>query len=135
MRNIINTMSLVKRQQRNHLIGNQHRKRPALLSNELRKALLRKGPDNQRAIQRIVQAMVAKAESGDMVAIKEIYDRMEGKVKEGDRQPIRVIVSRDLAALEPAGLEPLESSAQDDVQDADLVDPLLYPSPSTESAS
>jgi hypothetical protein len=116
-------------------LGNQYRKRPALLSNELRKALLRKGPDNQRAIQRIVQAMVTKAESGDMVAIKEIYDRMEGKVKEGDRQPIRVIVSRDLAALEPAGLAEVEPNHQDDVQDAELVDPLPYPSQGTESAS
>lgn len=62
--------------------------------------------DNPMALRSIAKALIAKAEAGDMAAIKEFADRMDGKVPQGlvgdEENPVnlvqrieRVIIRRD----------------------------------------
>lgn len=53
----------------------------------LKMELLKAG-DNHKALRRIAAALIAKAEEGDMQAIKELADRMDGK-------PAQAIVGGD----------------------------------------
>lgn len=52
----------------------------------IRKAVMDKGPDGIRKIQRIAEALVEQAIAGDVLAAKEIGDRLDGKAK----QPVEI---------------------------------------------
>ena len=47
-----------------------------LWANTIRKAVIQADPEK---LMRIANAMLAKAEEGDMIAIKELGDRLDGK--------------------------------------------------------
>lgn len=55
--------------------GNSNAKRAKIWSDAIRKALA----GDKGSINRIAQALIRKAEDGDLQAIKEIGDRLEGK--------------------------------------------------------
>ena len=62
--------------------------------------------DDDTALMRAASALLAKAQEGDVQAIKELADRLDGKVSQpiaGDEEnPIRVAISRiELVALKP----------------------------------
>lgn len=60
----------------------------------LRKALEEAG-DNERALSLVAMALVAKAQMGDVRAIKELADRLDGKVTQpiggDDDDPLNII--------------------------------------------
>ncbi|MFZ5594739.1 MAG: hypothetical protein ACOY4D_10880 [Pseudomonadota bacterium] len=55
--------------------GNRNAKKGALFRDALHKALVR----DKGSLERIASALVARAEEGDLTAIKEIADRLDGK--------------------------------------------------------
>lgn len=55
--------------------GNQNAKKAKVWSDAIRKALA----GDKTRINRLAQALLDKAESGDMAALKELGDRLEGK--------------------------------------------------------
>jgi hypothetical protein len=57
-------------------IGNQNAKEGRIWRDALRRALL---ADDGKRLRKIADALVDKAEEGDVAAIREIGDRMDGK--------------------------------------------------------
>ena len=75
-------------------IGNQNAKEGRIWRDALRRAVL--AEDGAR-LRRIADALVAKAEEGDVPAIKELGDRNDGKVaqpvgigQDPDAEPVQV---------------------------------------------
>ena len=62
--------------------ANSGRKQEKPFRDALRMELASAGED-QRALRSIARALIAKAEDGDMQAIKELADRIDGKVPQG----------------------------------------------------
>lgn len=63
-------------------LGNNNPGKGKAFAGALRRALYEAGTDRERLLD-IAEALVAKAESGDLQAIKEIADRLDGKVPQG----------------------------------------------------
>lgn len=74
--------------------ANSGRRQEKPFRDALRMELTAAGED-QRALRSIARALIAKAEEGDMQAIKELADRIDGKVPQaviGDEEnPLQVI--------------------------------------------
>ena len=73
--------------------------------------------DDFKALRRVAQALLTKAESGDVGAIKEVADRLDGKVAQphaGDEEsaPIKVTFSTDKDRF--AALQSLLARMKDD---------------------
>ena len=62
--------------------ANSGRKQEKPFKDALRMELLAAGDDN-KALRKIAKALIEKAETGDMQAIKELADRTDGKVPQG----------------------------------------------------
>jgi len=62
-------------------LGNDYAKRGAMWREAIRSAAIREeqGLPCRNAMERIARALLAKAEEGDVAAIKEFGDRMDGK--------------------------------------------------------
>lgn len=63
----------------------------------LRKAITRSDGDGRR-LDKVATALVAKAATGDVAAIKEIADRLDGRVPQGivgdqEHDPIAVVIT------------------------------------------
>lgn len=74
------------------------------LSEALRVALTEKSPDGRSNYRAVADALVAKARSGDIAAIREVFDRVEGKAIQSSEvaepRPINInILPEDLATL------------------------------------
>ena len=86
-------------------LGNDNAARGALFGGALRRVLAEAGTNREKLLE-IADALVAKAMSGDVPAIKEIADRIDGKVPQGVNHsgpnggPVQVILSAtDAGAL------------------------------------
>jgi hypothetical protein len=74
--------------------ANSGRKQEKPFRDALRMELLAAGEDN-KALRKIAKALIEKAETGDMQAIKELADRTDGKVPQaivGDEEnPVNLV--------------------------------------------
>jgi len=79
-------------------IGNRNSANGKIWTNTLRRALL---AEDGKRMRRVADALVSKAEEGDVPAIKEIGDRIDGKVPQAigigqdpDLEPMITVVER-----------------------------------------
>src|SRR3972149_4018542 len=77
--------------------GNQNKSPARPFSDTLRTVLF---ADSKKRMNAVVHALVAKAEEGDIPAIKEIADRIEGKVSSQDQPQIKIIIHKDMSELQ-----------------------------------
>lgn len=64
------------------------------------------GGQDHKTLRRIAAQLLAKAEEGDMQAIKELADRMDGKVPQAlvgddDMDPLRMVTRIERALVRP----------------------------------
>lgn len=74
-------------------VGNDNARQGRIWRDTLRRALL---AENGKKLRSIADALVAKAEDGDVAAIKEIGDRIDGKVA----QPVGIGQDPDAGPVE-----------------------------------
>ena len=94
-----------------HALKDETGQRARPFTAELRTHLYR---GKKARLSSVVGALIAKAESGDIAAIKEIADRIEGKVSSNDTNPVRVYVVKDLTQLLPIDVTPQVVTDQED---------------------
>ena len=104
--------------------GNQNRSPARSFSDELRTHLFR---DERKRLANVVGSLIAKAEEGDIPAIKEIADRIEGKVAlQIQSNSVLTVIDADLlreagallqhiGATLPPPLEIVDPGASEDV--------------------
>lgn len=69
-------------------IGSKNgRPRPRIWSNAIRSAMLKRGGKGAKRLKTLANALLDKAESGDVAALKELGDRIEGKVPQSVTGP------------------------------------------------
>jgi hypothetical protein len=113
------------------MMGNQNRNPARPFSDTLRTALF---TDSRKRMNQVVQALIAKAEDGDVPAIKELADRLEGKViTQVNVNTTNFTIDADLltaagALLDrlgttlPAPLQCVDPGVLQDVIDAEIVE-------------
>lgn len=72
-------------------LGSRNAARPRIWSDAIRRAILQ-----GKKLDKLAERLIAAAEEGDMVALKEIGDRVEGKVTQtvaGEDGPIQLVVT------------------------------------------
>ena len=78
--------------------GNNHSNKENRMPTERLKMELKQNPEK---VKKIIQALIDKAISGDMAAIREVFDRVDGKVETNvraevaDNRPIYVVTGID----------------------------------------
>ena len=60
-------------------VGNQNAVKPQLFADALKRALL---AEDGKKLRALADKLIAKAEEGDVTALKEVADRMDGKPKQ-----------------------------------------------------
>ena len=62
-------------------LGNKNAgSRPRIWSDAIRKAVLRRGKDKFKRLDKLADALLDECESGDVAALREFGDRIEGRV-------------------------------------------------------
>ena len=78
--------------------GNNHSNKENRMPTERLRMELKQNPEK---VKKIIQALIDKAISGDMAAIREVFDRVDGKVETNvraefaDNRPIYVVTGID----------------------------------------
>lgn len=90
--------------------GNQNAAKGSRWRNAIEAALKKRcKSDGQKALVKIAEQLLEKAEQGDISALKELGDRMDGRaaqqlIHSGDQdQPIRTVTDVNITSLDEGG--------------------------------
>ena len=97
--------------------GNQNKAPGRPFSDTLRTVLF---TDKKKRMTAVVHALVAKAEEGDIPAIKEIADRIEGKVSSQEQAQIKIIIHKDMSELQAIDVTASVVAPLDEIVDPEL---------------